>query len=139
MKRAGQLFDTLIAFEHLIACARRAARGKRHRPGVATFLFRLERLVLDLQERLRNDTWEPGGYREFLVREPKQRLISAAPFADRVVHHALVGVLEPVFEPVFEPIFVHDSYACRCGKGTHRAVERYQAWSRTSPASITPC
>ena len=128
MKRVGHLFDTMTSFDHLLASARRAARGKRHRPGVAGFLFRLERLVLHLQAGLRDRTWAPGGYREFIVHEPKRRLISAAPFADRVVHHALVGVLEPVFEPTF----IFDSYACRNGRGTHRAVERYQAWSRSS-------
>lgn len=64
--------------------------------------------------------YEPGAYRTFTVREPKPRLISAAPFRDRVVHHALTGVLEPVFERRFTA----DSYACRAGFGTHRALAR---------------
>ena len=55
------------------------------------------------------ETWQPGRYTEFHIYEPKQRLISAAPFPDRVVHHAVMNVLEPVFEPTF----VFDSYACR--------------------------
>jgi hypothetical protein len=56
------------------------------------------------------------------VREPKRRLVSAAPFRDRVVHHALCAVAEPVFERGF----IHDSYANRRDKGTHRAIERYE-------------
>lgn len=58
--------------------------------------------------------------------EPKRRKISAAPFRDRVVHHALCQVIEPIFEPTF----IHDSYACRVNKGTHRAVERSQRFAR---------
>lgn len=114
----------MTSFEHLEACARRAARGKRHRRDVSAFMFDLEGNVLDLQRRLQDQSWAPSGYREFLVREPKMRTISAAPFADRVVHHALVGVLEPAWEPTF----IHDSYACRRGKGTHAAVRRYRSW-----------
>jgi retron-type reverse transcriptase len=71
-------------------------------------------------------TYRPGGYRTFEIFEPKRRLISAAPIRDRVVHHALCGVLEPVFEPTF----VFDSYACRRGKGTHAALNRFRDFAR---------
>jgi hypothetical protein len=60
------------------------------------------------------------------VFEPKERVICAAPFRDRVVHQALVQVVEPLFERGF----IHDSYACRRGKGTHAAVDRVAAWAR---------
>ena len=68
----------------------------------------------------------PGAYRTFRIHDPKPRLISAAPYRDRVVHHALCRVIEPVFEPTF----VFDSYACRRGKGTHAAVSRLGAFAR---------
>lgn len=100
--------------------ARRAARGKRRRPDVARFLLDLEPRCFELARVLAEGIWRPGEYRTFWVREPKLRLISAAPFADRVVHHAWVGVAEPHFERRF----VAHSYACRRGKGTHRALMR---------------
>jgi hypothetical protein len=70
--------------------------------------------------------YAPGKYRSFLIHEPKKRKISAAPFRDRVVHHALCGVIEPLFERRFIP----HSYANRRGKGTHRAVDQLQACMR---------
>jgi RNA-directed DNA polymerase len=76
--------------------------------------------LLDLQNQLRSGLWRPGRYVHFTIHEPKRRLISAAPFADRVVHHALCQLIEPRFEATFVPW----SYANRAGKGTHRAVDR---------------
>jgi hypothetical protein len=60
------------------------------------------------------------------VREPKLRLISVAPYQERVAHHALSNVVQPIFEATF----VHDFYACRPGKGTHAAIERFSDFSR---------
>ncbi|MCY2967454.1 MAG: reverse transcriptase/maturase family protein [Planctomycetota bacterium] len=85
--------------------------------------------MLRLQDELRTGTWQPGAYYNFRIRDPKPRLISAAPFRDRVVHHAVVNVLEPLFERRF----IHDSYACRKGKGTHRAWRRAQYFLRRYP------
>jgi len=79
-----------------------------------------------LADELASGSWMPGAYRAFTIREPKSRLISAAPFRDRVVHHAIVSILEPHFERRF----VAHSYACRVGKGTHRALERAAELSR---------
>ncbi|MBL7802273.1 MAG: group II intron reverse transcriptase domain-containing protein [Saprospiraceae bacterium] len=75
---------------------------------------------------MKSKSYLPGAYTTFLIHDPKQRMISTAPFRDRVVHHALVNVIEPIFEKTF----VHDSYANRKGKGTHRAIERYQHYAR---------
>lgn len=71
-------------------------------------------------------SYRPGAYRTFFIHEPKRRQISAAAYRDRVVHHALTRVLEPIFERSF----IHDSYACRKGKGTHAAVRRCQKYAR---------
>jgi len=79
-----------------------------------------------LQEELAQQTYRPGPYRSFYIHEPKRRLISAAPFRDRVVHHALCNIIEPLFERRF----IHDSYANRVGKGTHRALDRCQQFAR---------
>lgn len=118
MKRVGGLWPQVVSFENLICAARAAARGKRSRPDVAWFLLNLEPELVRLQRSLETGEYRPGEYRTFTVREPKPRLISAAPFRDRVVHHALTRVLEPVFERRF----VTNSFACRKGKGTHRAL-----------------
>ncbi|MBE7458652.1 MAG: RNA-directed DNA polymerase [Planctomycetia bacterium] len=82
--------------------------------------------MLRLQHELRTRIYRPGRYRAFYVSEPKRRLISAAPYRDRVVHHALIRVIGPLFERNF----VTDSYANRIGKGTHRAADRCQEFAR---------
>jgi hypothetical protein len=124
--RNGELFRTLCEPAHLIACARSAARGKKRKPDAAAFLLNMEPECFRLAAELSAGTWMPGEYRSYVIREPKPRLISAAPFADRVVHHALVSLLEPHFERRF----VAHSYACRVGKGTHRALDRATELSR---------
>jgi hypothetical protein len=98
VKRVGGLWPQLISFANLLLAARRAAAGKRTRPDVAAFLLDLEPQLVRLQCELRDGSYTPGPYRCFPIRDPKPRLISAAPFRDRVVHHALTQVLEPVFE-----------------------------------------
>ena len=75
---------------------------------------------------MQEKTYQPGSYQSFYIHEPKRRLISAAPFRDRVVHHALCNVIEPIFERSF----IFDSYANRLGKGTHRAMDRCQEFAR---------
>ena len=117
MKRHGNLWDGMIAFENLLRAAEKARRGKRFRPPATRFFFHLERELTRLHEELASKTYRPGPYRTFSIHEGKARQISAAPFRDRVVHHALTGVLEPIFERSS----VFDSYACRKGKGTHAA------------------
>jgi len=96
---------------------------------VAAFEHRLEDNLLALQDELRSFTYRPGPYESFYIHEPKRRLISAAPFRDRVVHHALCNRIEPLFERGF----IFDSYANRVGKGTHRALDRAQEFARRYP------
>jgi len=105
---------------------RRASRGKRGQPNVAAFEHRLEDNLLTIHQQLVAQTYRPGAYVSFTIHEPKRRLISAAPFADRVVHHALCNVIEPLFEHSF----IFDSYANRVRKGTHRALDRCQELAR---------
>jgi RNA-directed DNA polymerase len=108
---------------------RRASKGKRGQPNVAAFEHRLEDHLLDLQAESQAQTYRPGPYHSFYIHEPKRRLISAAPFRDRVVHHALCNLIEPIFERTF----IADSYANRLGKGTHRALNRAQQLARHYP------
>jgi RNA-directed DNA polymerase len=125
MKRHGNLWEHVISFEALLRAAEKARKGKRFRPAVASFHFDQERALWTLHDELTTKTYRPGPYRSF-IHEPKKRQISAAPYRDRVVHHALVDVLEPILERTF----IADSYACRKGKGTHAAVDRCQQFAR---------
>ncbi len=122
----NNLFAQIASFENLYAAWRKARLGKRRRAGVARFERDLEINLLRLERELRDGSYQPGRYRSFYIHEPKRRKISAAPFRDRVVHHALVRTIEPIWEARFS----NASYACRVGKGTHRAADHAQALLR---------
>ena len=92
------LWPGVVSFQNLSLAFKKAAKGKRSKPAVATFEFDLETHLFELQEELKSSSYRPGQYASFKIHDPKQRLISAAPFRDRVVHHALYNVIEPLFE-----------------------------------------
>jgi retron-type reverse transcriptase len=129
MKRLDGLWPQVIAFENLWRAWRKARRGKSRSTGALAFELDLETNLLVLQRELQSGDYQPGNYRLFTIYERKPRLIAAAPFRDRVVHHALMNVIEPPLDRRF----IHDSYACRKGKGTHAAVDRYQRWAQRYP------
>ena len=122
----SEAYARICAWDNLLEAYRKAARGKRGRAAAASFEHRLADRLLELQAELATHRYRPSGYVHFLIHDPKRRTISAAPFRDRVVHHALCNVIEPRFERRFIP----DSFANRVGKGTHRAVDRLQALAR---------
>lgn len=122
MKRHGYFFPQLCDFGHLLAAFRRALRGSGHSHEAQRFFFELEPQLLALQRGLQDGSYQPQPYRYFRIRDPKARIISVAPFVDRVVHHAIVALLEPIYEPAF----IHDSYATRKGKGQHQAILQAQ-------------
>ncbi|MCP4424363.1 MAG: RNA-dependent DNA polymerase, partial [Chloroflexi bacterium] len=126
MKTYRNLYPKVWDFENIYHAYRKARRGKRGKAPAAAFEQVQEEELIALQEELRTHTYTPGPYHSFFIHDPKHRLISAAPFRDRVVHHALCRVMEPLWEPRF----IHDSYANRVEKGTHRALDRCQAFSR---------
>lgn len=129
-KTYKNLYPQVYAFENLYQAHRQARKGgKRKGPEVAEFEHNLGQNLLRLQEELGEQTYRPGPYRHFIVIERKARKISAAPYRDRVVHHALMNVIQPISEARF----IHDSYACRVGKGTHRALDRAQYFARRYP------
>jgi RNA-directed DNA polymerase len=116
------LFDRLVDFENLHQAYRDARACKRYRSSILKFGYELEENLLALRRELTHTTYRHGGYREFVVTDSKKRVIRAAPFRDRVVHHAVCNVIEPIFERGF----IYDSYACRKGKGTHAAILRLE-------------
>lgn len=127
MSRIDDLWPRVVSFENLLSAYRKARRGKRERSAVAEFGLDLERELLSLQRELQDGSYRPGAYRLFTIYERKPRLIAAAPFRDRVVHHAIMNMIESPLDRTF----IADSYACRQGKGVHAAVDRYQAWAQT--------
>ncbi|MDD5450406.1 MAG: reverse transcriptase domain-containing protein [Desulfovibrionales bacterium] len=126
MKTYNSLFDRVVSFENLLLAAQKAQKGKRFKESTALFNLELEKELVRLQKELAEMTYRHSPYHDFIVHDPKQRVISAAPYRDRVVHHALCNVIEPLFDKAF----IFDSYACRVAKGTHAAVDRYTEFAR---------
>jgi retron-type reverse transcriptase len=114
------LYEQVVSPLNLWFAYKDAARGKRYKPAAAHFEYDLEKNLIELEKELTGETYQPGEYHNFYIHKPKRRLISAAPFRDRVVHHALMNIIEPLFERQF----IFDSYANRKGKGTHKALDR---------------
>ncbi|TBR56390.1 RNA-dependent DNA polymerase [Westiellopsis prolifica IICB1] len=128
MKRYGNLYPQVIEFENILLASRQAQKGKRFRDNILDFNYHLETELIRLQEQLTDKTYQPGAYRTFHLTNPKSRLISAAPYRDRVVHHALCNIIVPIFEKTF----IHDSYANRLGFGTHLALRKFTHFARNS-------
>jgi RNA-directed DNA polymerase len=124
--RIGNTWEKIVAFENLLAAAQQAQKGKRYRPNVLAFNAEREKNLIQLQTELKEQTYCPSEYRSFRIEDPKPRLISAAPYRDRIVHHALCRVIVPIIERTF----IHDSYANRTGFGTHRALKRFTSFAR---------
>ena len=104
----------------------KAKRRKYNKSYIIEFEKNWKYNLCVLLEQLKNKTYEPKPLRKFILRDPKTRTISVSYFGDRIIHHALINMLEQIFEP----IFIHDSYASRKGKGTLKAIERFDYFKR---------
>lgn len=122
MKRIGHLFERVVDPDNLRLAFVKASRGKRHRADQMRFQQNLNAELLRLREGLLAGDYPVGEYRCFTIWEPKEREICAAPFGERVLHHALMNVCEPYFDSWL----VADSYASRKGRGQLKAVRRAQ-------------
>jgi len=125
MKRAGNLMAEIADRDNLLLAFWKAQKGKRAQRETIRFRENLESELARLRAALLEGPLCLGPYRSFTVHDPKERVICAAPFADRVLHHAVMNVCHASFEAYQVP----DSYACRVGKGTHKAVERARAFA----------
>lgn len=132
MRRHNFLFDKIVAFSNLNLAAKLARKNNKFKPNSLYFHLNLEKELFQLKHELQTMEYTPGAYYHFTIYEPKKRLISAAPYRDRVVHHAIHNILEPIFDPTF----IYDSYATRKNKGTHRAINRFQTFSRKNKYAI---
>ena len=126
MARIEPSFGRVASFPALVRAAKEAARGHRRSPEVADFLLEVEANCLALERELLERTYLPAPYRTFSIRDPKPRVISAASFRDRVVHHALCAEIEPALERGAAPV----SFACRKGKGTVAALRHARGLAR---------
>ena len=120
MKRVNGIYEKIASTDNLLAAFLKARRGKTRRADVLAFTARLDEELAALRDNLLAERFGFNQYHSFRVFDPKERLIHAAPFRDRVVHHAILNICEPHFERVQ----VFDSYACRKGKGTRAAIFR---------------
>ncbi|MBN2788855.1 MAG: RNA-dependent DNA polymerase [Candidatus Delongbacteria bacterium] len=114
------IYNKIYEFDNLYSAYRKARKGKRNKKEVSEFEYDLESNLFKIQQELKNGTFRFSGYNEFVVTDPKERKISAAPFKDRVVHHAICNFLEPMIDKTL----MHQTYACRYNKGSHRAISK---------------
>jgi retron-type reverse transcriptase len=131
-RRSGNLFEQVASLGNLFAAAKKALRGRGLKMPAVAFAADLETEVVSLSHELRGETYRPGAYHYFEIFEPKRRVVAAAPFRDRVVHHAICRVIEPIWERRF----ISDSYACRPGKGTHAGMRRALSHAKTHPWAL---
>jgi RNA-directed DNA polymerase len=126
MKRKGYLIEPIAEMENLQLAYYKAQKGKTEKVSVYTFGKKLRENLHLLQYQILSGEIEAGGYHYFTVYDPKKRQICAAPFAQRVLHHALMNVCHPFFEKVQTA----DSYASRVGKGTYAALDQAKEHNR---------
>jgi len=122
MKTYKNLYEKIYSLDNLILAWRKARKGKTKKDYIIEFESNLIKNLLKLQEELESRTYKPKPLVEFIIKDPKTRKISKSAFRDRVVHHALVRVIEPIFDKTF----IYDSCANRIGKGNLFAVERFK-------------
>lgn len=126
MKRYGNLYQKIVTFDNFVRAAHRAFRGKKDNYAAAEFYFNYEYELLALRKELNSGAYTPRPLTTFFISDPKVRLISAPEFRDRVLHHAICNIIEPILEKGY----ISHSFACRKGKGTHRAIKQTQAFCR---------
>lgn len=132
MKRRGGLWPAILNRENLRMAASKALRGKRHRPDARDFVARLDANLADIAQQLSSGKLPVGRCWQFVVHDPKERIITAPCFAERVLHHAVMNVCEPVFESWL----IDDTYACRRGRGRIAALERARRFAGRFPCVL---
>lgn len=119
-------YDSIISVENLLLAWQEFEKGKKNKKDVQEFSLCLMDNIFSLHNDLKNGTYKHGGYYAFNISDPKPRSIHKATVRDRLVHHAIYRILYPFFDKTF----IADSYSCRLGKGTHKALERFVFFAR---------
>lgn len=120
------LYEQIYDIDNLYKASKKAMKGKKSKPTVAKFWLHEDEKIAKIHQLLKDRVYRFGRYEEFTINDNSvMRKISAAPFADRVVHHAIMNIIEPLFEKSF----IYDTYANRKGKGTLSALKRARYYS----------
>ncbi len=125
MRRVSRLFERIVELENLRLATWKALRGKRDKLDARDFVAALEENLSLMQAGLRTEDLPLGISHQFTIHDPKERVITAPCFQERVLHHAIMNLCEPEFERRL----CHDIYACRTGKGRIAALERAQTFA----------
>lgn len=126
MKRAGNLIERISETENLYEAWIKAKRGKIHKADILAFERELDSNINKLQKQLQSGSVEIGNYNYFTITDPKKRVICAASFPERVLHHAIMNICNPVFEKHL----IYDTYATRKNKGTYAALDRAKVFAK---------
>jgi len=121
MKRIGGLYDSIWDWDNMRLAFTKARRGCGHSGAARRFESALEANLSELAAELREERFASSGFTRFTIHDPKERIITAPCFRDRVLHHAVMNVCEPHFDRWL----IHDSYACRQGKGRLKSLESH--------------
>ena len=121
-------YEAVYTMENLYQAWHKVSLGKSAKASILAFYHHLDENLASIAEDLKNETYRPGPYNRFLIKDPKERIISASPVRDRVVQHALMNH----YAQVFDRHLIYDSYACRIGKGTHKALLRAFHFAKSS-------
>ena len=125
-KTYNNLYEKIISLNNLAVAWRKARKGKTKKRYVKEFEADLRENILQLREELKNQNYSPRPLVTFILRDPKTRVISKSDFRDRIVHHALIRIIEPIFDKTF----IHDSCANRKGKGNLFAIKRFKQFTK---------
>ncbi|MDD9154955.1 reverse transcriptase domain-containing protein [Aliivibrio sp. S4TY2] len=125
-KKTKRLIESIASKDNILLAAQKARKGNPSSVGGMVFMDYLEANIELISKSILDGSYYPGKHKEFIIFEPKRRVISALPFKDRVVQHAINNIIEPIFESTFYT----QSYGCRTGKGTHSGAIKCQAMQR---------
>lgn len=121
------MFDQIINYQNLLQAYFLTRKSRRFKPNFQRLEINYEVILSQIQWQLINNYYQPKPYHQFLVFEPKKRKVSAPHLYDRIVHHAINNIIEPIFEP----IFIDHTYACRKFKGTtNTKIQLTNAYNR---------
>jgi len=133
MKIFSHLYPQITSIDNLLVAWEEFIKDKKHRADVQIFAGNLLQNILSLHRDLTHLTYKHSHYQQFLIYDPKKRLIHKAIVRDRLVHHAIYRILYPIFDKTF----IHDSYSCRDEKGTHKAVDQLESFLRKASLNYT--
>jgi len=121
------MYSKICDLQNIYSAYLKARSCKRYKHEILKYTKDLENQLILINKELHDKTYKHGKYYEFIVNDSKKRVIQVAPFKDRIIHHSLCNIIEPIFDKKF----IYDSYACRKEKGSHKAINRLRKFIRS--------